>query len=147
MQTIMTGIEYLKSIREKWRELQSLRTEQAEFLARAYSVSSPAFDAEKVMGGEQHGIERKVEMIEQYAKKLREETDAVMLEILNARNLIEQVPGRENRMYLREYYICGHSYRRIASIVHASKSTVMEGVKAGEDAFNVFYETLTARKE
>lgn len=140
MQTIMTGIEYLKSIREKWRELQSLTTEQAEFLARAYSISSPAFDSEKVMGGEQHGLERRVEMIEEYAARLQEEKDAVMAEIFTARKLIDLVPGGEKRMYLREYYICGHSYRRIASIVHASKSAVMAGVKAGEDAFNAVYE-------
>lgn len=137
-----SGLEYLRLIRNQKRNILSLEEERREFQARCYTVSSPALDHEKVSGGEVHGLETKVEKLEEYSRKIDEEYEELLGNALEARELIGMVPGEENRMYLREYYLIQHSYNKIAQIVHAAKSQVRDGVKRGESAFNEVYARL-----
>lgn len=135
-----TGKEYLARIRSQWRDLLSVESERKEFLLRCYTVSSPAPDQEKVSGGEIHGLETKVEKMEEYWRRLNGEYNDLMGVMLEARTLIGMVGNEEDRMYLREYYIRQHSYGEIAQTVHVSKSQARNGVKTAEQSFEMVYQ-------
>lgn len=138
-----TGTEYLHLIRNQRRNILSLEEERKEFQARCYSIGSPALDHERVSGGgKMKGIDYSLEKLEEYSSRIDSEYSQLLANSLEARSIIAKVPGDDNRLYLREYYILQHSYNKISQIVHASKSQVRDGVKRGELAFNEVYDQL-----
>lgn len=142
-----TGIEYLKIIRGKNKFIGGLKEEQKRIRELAVSISAPPPDKEKVSGGEVHGLETRVEKIDEYSRMIDEEYDELLTDLLTARRLISRMTNDEARFYVIAYYLLGASYEQIAKTYSVAKGTITKAMTDGGEEFNLIYEMAKRKGE
>lgn len=133
------GVDYLEIIRGKNKLIDRLREERKRIQEMAVSISAPPPDKEKVSGGEVHGLETRLEKIDEYNRMIDGEMDELLDDLLTARRLISRVANQEARCHLISYYLLGFSYEKIARIDGISKTKVVESMTRGKYEFNNIY--------